>query len=531
VRGGPDRAEARCGERFPQEIPMSHRVRPGRSLAVLATVGAFAAAVPVQAQPGGVQAQCSIDQNAPKELSMIELRMARLAAAKDSATKNATLREAMKLLTEKPQAFAKNQAGMHYAMARVIGSFMSPPEPVGSWVPRAQLGYVSNPTGMVDPAAALDTSLAEVVKAAPGCASEFVQFREGLLWFAYIQRAQSFLGQGNADSAAYYSEKSTKENPKSPFGFYFLGQIADNKNETAAAVENWGKAINAAGNDSSYRDLKNGAMLMMGVRSVEQAQGLQGDEQKAAAKRGQAPLEMFLEANPTATDAPTAMQSLADAYQMAGDSAKVPGIYAALLADAGTASDFSYTTGGVLAARVEKWADAAKLFEKALAINPYQRDALNNVIASYNNLKEPEKMRPVIDRLVAIDPSNPDAVQYYALMAQTKRDQVKLPAEKKAWADTLTKYYTASEKMPVKVTITNFTRGQNSASVGASIEHRGATPGTYTFTVEFLDKSGAVVGTGSAEPVTIAAKGERKAVTVKADVAGVTAFRYKKLGS
>ncbi|MCU0636554.1 MAG: FxLYD domain-containing protein, partial [Gemmatimonadaceae bacterium] len=231
-----------------------------------------------------------------------------------------------------------------------------------------------------------------------------------------------------------------------------------------------------------------------------------------------------------ASDAPMAMQSLADAYSLAGDTALVSSIYQPLLAGGGSFNDFHFTTGGVLAARGEKWADAAKLFEQALAINPYQRDALNNVIASYSNLKDADKMRPMIDRLVQIDPSNPEAVQYYALMAQTKRDLVKAPLEKKAWGDTLTKYFTASEKMPVKVTITNFTRSATSSSVSASIEHRGATPGTYTFTVEFLDKDGKVVGTAKADPVTIP-KGERKSVTVKADAAGVTAFRYLKLHS
>lgn len=510
---------------------MPSRVRPGRSMAVLATFAVVSVgALPAGAQPGGVAAQCSIDQNSPKELSMAELRFARLKSGQDSASRNTTLREAMKLLTEKPEAYAKNPAGRNYGLARALGNFLSTPDPVASWVPRGSLGYVSDPTAMIDPAAALDTALAEVVKAAPGCASEFTSFREGILWFAYIQRAQAALNAGQADSAEYYSAKSTKENPKSPFGWYFLGQIADNKNETDKAIEAWGKAVEAAGTDSSFKDLRNGSLLMMGVRSVESAQGLQADAQKAAAKKGQAPLKQYLELNGQASDAPMAMQSLADAYTLAGDTALVSSIYQPLLAGGAGYGDFHFATAGVLAARGEKWGDAAQLFEKALTINPYQRDALNNLIASYSNLKEPDKMRPMIDRLVAIDPSNPEAVQYYALMAQTKRDLVKSVAEKKAWGDTLTKYYTASEKMPAKVTITNFTRGANSSSVSASIEQRAATPGTYTFVVEFLDKDGKVVGTGKADPVTVP-KGERKSVTVKADVGGVTAFRYQKLGS
>jgi tetratricopeptide (TPR) repeat protein len=511
---------------------MPCRVRPGRSMAALATLAlATLPARTAVAQPGGVAAQCSIDQNSPKELSMAELRFARLKAGQDSATRNSTLREAMKTLTEKPEAFAKNPAGRNYGIVRALGNFMSPPDPVGQWVTRGSLGYATDPTGMIDPAAALDTALAEVVKASPGCAAEFVQFREGILWFSYIQRAQAALNAGQADSAEFYSMKSTNENAKSPFGWYFLGQIYDNKNETDKAISSWGKAVEAAGADSSFKDLKNQSTLMMGVRSVEQAQGLQGDAQKAAARKGQEPLKNYLAINGQASDAPMAMQSLADAFSLAGDTAMVPSVYQALLtASGGGYNDFHFTTGGVIAARGERWADASTLFEKALTINPYQRDALNNVIASYSNLKQPDKMRPMIDRLIQIDPSNPEVLQYYALMAQGKRDLVKLPAEKKAWGDSLTKYFSASEKMPVKVTITNFTRSANSSSVSASIEHRGAASGSYTFTVEFLDKEGKVVGKASAEPVTVP-KGERKSVTVKGDMPGITAFRYMKLSS
>ncbi|MCU0635133.1 MAG: hypothetical protein MUE41_09690 [Gemmatimonadaceae bacterium] len=202
---------------------MSRRVRPGSPWAVLVLAGAVAGTTStLGAQPGGVQAQCSIDQNSPKELSMAELRFARLKAGQDSATRNATLREAMKVLTEKPEAFAKNPAGRNYGLVRALGNFMSPPDPVGNWVPRGSLGYATDPTAMIDPAAALDSALAAVVTAAPGCASEFTQFREGILWFSYIQRAQSALNAGQADSAEFYATKSTKENPKSPFGWYFI---------------------------------------------------------------------------------------------------------------------------------------------------------------------------------------------------------------------------------------------------------------------------------------------------------------------
>ena len=108
--------------------------------------------------------------------------------------------------------------------------------------------------------------------------------------------------------------------------------------------------------------------------------------------------------------------------------------------------------------------------------------------------------------------------------------------------------------MPIKVTFTEFTRGESKAVVGMEVEalkitptpaapaatpRAGAKPAaaaakpaapaagpkTYNVKIEFLDKSGTVVDTqqGTIGPI---APGERKAQRFEAAKPGIVAFRY-----
>ena len=64
------------------------------------------------------------------------------------------------------------------------------------------------------------------------------------------------------------------------------------------------------------------------------------------------------------------------------------------------------------------------------------------------------------------------------------------------------------------------------ATLAGEIRNRSDTEKSYTLTVEFLDKTGAVVGTGSATVDKVAAKSSgRFSITTAAP--GIVAFRYK----
>jgi hypothetical protein len=113
----------------------------------------------------------------------------------------------------------------------------------------------------------------------------------------------------------------------------------------------------------------------------------------------------------------------------------------------------------------------------------------------------------------------------FAYASQGLSKAGKTPAEKKAWADSLVKYQTFADNLPVKVEVAGFSRGAENATLTLALEQVAAT-GSYTVTAEFLDEAGNVVTTATAETGALK-KGERKNVEIKATGAKIYAYRYK----
>jgi tetratricopeptide (TPR) repeat protein len=181
---------------------------------------------------------------------------------------------------------------------------------------------------------------------------------------------------------------------------------------------------------------------------------------------------------------------------------------------------------GVAATRNGRFADAAKLFEATLQQNPYSRDAINNLAATYIQNNEYSKAFPLIDRLIALDPSNPDNPLLYAFAYQGLYKGTKDKKLQKIYTDSLVYFNAKSENAPVKVLVTEFTRRPEQTTLVGTIENKSATSKTYTLNVEFLDKSGTVIGTETATvgPVAAKSKGTFKITSAKG---GVFGYRYK----
>ena len=82
--------------------------------------------------------------------------------------------------------------------------------------------------------------------------------------------------------------------------------------------------------------------------------------------------------------------------------------------------------------------------------------------------------------------------------------------------------------MPVVVTVSSFSKSPSGASLGGTIENRGTAAGSYTMTVQFLDKTGNVVATQSANVGPVAPKAKTN-FKVDATGANIVAFRYQPL--
>jgi tetratricopeptide (TPR) repeat protein len=161
---------------------------------------------------------------------------------------------------------------------------------------------------------------------------------------------------------------------------------------------------------------------------------------------------------------------------------------------------------------------AAQAFEAGLAHNAQSRDGLFNLANAYLALRQPDKMLPVTQHLVAIDPLN--------------RNSVRLVAQ--AWAlksrsDSALYYVTLSDSLlPVDVTVTSFAPGEQTTSLSGLVANYHTKPSApLTLTFEFLDAGDKVVATQTVDVPAIPAEGNHT-FQVQATGAGIVAWRYKR---
>jgi lipopolysaccharide biosynthesis regulator YciM len=518
-----------------------------------------ALATPALAQQAAAAGACNIDQNKPNSVKNTTLSLVRLQGATKPEERGRILSQIVgQLSSEKSK---DNLAGQNYMLAQALIAWAGEPGMGGS-VARSMLGYTTEPQATIDVLAAADSALKRFAEAAPGCAPQAAQLRQNQAWLNQINSAIAALNAGKADSAEYYANRSLLMYTGSPYAYHVLSSVAQNKNDDAKATEYWQKVVETAGTDTAYRDLRSSAMFNIAITKAQAVEAAQGAQQKQLAKDAASALQAFAAANPTSPDALRAQPTLVRMLLLSGDTAAVVTSFSDKLANPSKYSDLDLTQSGVTASQIGRSAEAAKLFDAALSVNPYQRDALNNLSATLLQMKQFDKIVPIASRLVALDPSNPDNYAFISL-AYNGLASAAAATAKKAFNDSALKYYQMSEAMPVKVTFNEFTRAEARSVVGMTIEAlspnvstpaaattparpgaagrtaaaakpaapaAAASPKTYTVKFDFLDKSGNVVDSQT-QTVGPIAPGERKPVRFETTKPGVVAFRYAPLQS
>ena len=131
-------------------------------------------------------------------------------------------------------------------------------------------------------------------------------------------------------------------------------------------------------------------------------------------------------ATPDTPDAAYSMQQAAEALGAGTDTAAVASFLQPLVADAEPYSDLTLLIGADLARYFGKNDAAIALYEGALAKNPNIRDANYFLAFLYYGAKQADKIIPLADRLIALDPSNGDNYQMkalaYSLLADAEKD-------------------------------------------------------------------------------------------------------------
>ena len=473
-----------------------------------------AVAAPLSAQ----DAACDPTANTRGDIAKAQFAMSRAIGAGDAGDPTKDLQEVIRLAengTDNPVArsFLKGEA---YVL------LLSRPNAPSVWT-RAQLGLAKDPTTSVDLFAAADTAFTSVERALPNCATLTRQWRQQKPWLNSLNASINALNEGQLDSAEVYAKRSLMLDRSAPYAYSVLGSVAQARLKAApagdaakrAALETeasgyWKQTLTAAGTDTVYADVRSKTLYELASAASERAHRQSGPAKRAAAREAIKPWQDYIIVANNDLLLADAIDQVAAMYYDAGDSSSVHTVYAPLIANTSKYGENSLVHAGVAATRAKRYADAVTLFQGALTQNPHSRDAINNLAASYIQTGEFPKAFPLIDKLVQIDPSNPDNPLLYAFAYQGLYKGTKDKKLQKIYTDSLIYFNERSESAPVKVSVQEFNRRPTETTFIGTIRNLGKAAKTYSLTVEFLDKSGNVVATETTSIGPVAANASKE---------------------
>jgi tetratricopeptide (TPR) repeat protein len=423
-----------------------------------------------------------------------------------------------------PNLKNENPIGRAFMLASAYVFLLEQPG-VSAVMPRGEVGITTNPTATIDLFAAADSAITVVEQSSPDCAKYMAPFRQQKAWLDVTNAAINALNANKLDSAEIYANRSLTLDRSSPYPYTVLASVAKSRNNSAGTIEYSKKVVETSGNDSSYADVKERAIFEIASSTSNAASKATGAEKQRLARESVAAWTQLIGSKDN-IQAQAAVANLQKAYILAGDSAQLGRIYAPMIAEPAKYSEGALLQAGVIASQFKRPDDAALLFEGVVARNPYSRDGLNNLAASYLQAGENEKAMPHIDKLVALDPSNPDNWMLYAFAYVGKLKTTKDAKLTKAYNDSLVLFNNKSEKMPVRVAFTEFSRNAEGTTLAGTIENRGTAAKTYSLVVEFLGANGQVLFTETASVGPVPAKGSKE-FRIRSSTGGVVGYRYK----
>jgi tetratricopeptide (TPR) repeat protein len=363
-----------------------------------------------------------------------------------------------------------------------------------------------------------DTALTKAEQLAPDCANDIAGYRRNA-WVALVKAGSKFEEDQNPDSALVLYRQAGAIYRGSPISFYQTAAIMNDKGQPDSAAYYFGQAAAVAAKSTDTTDIKyrnrsafnQGALLLNG-KKYDQAVAV---------------FEQYLKWAPTDNEA---KRGLAAAYRGSGKIEQAQALEKELVAAGGSpgaasaAASQDLMSAGVNAYNDKKYADAAAAFEKLVAAEPNNRDALYNLSNTYLAMKDGPKLAATAAKLVAIEPLSETALK---LQGEGYKQSAKVDDAVKTAEQVLA--------LPSDVKASDFSATGSGASLTLTATGRAAqTPAgkaipaaAIPITVEFLGGTGTVVATQEAQVPALAA-GATQEVKVAGQGSGITAWRYKR---
>ena len=500
-----------------------------RIAAVAATTIVFTAPVLAQnpaapAPPAGPT--CEIDNGKPQAIARATFSMARAQAALKTGNATKDLRDVVSLASA-PSLAKENPVGQAYLLGQAYMLLLDQPG-ITPITPRSSVGLTTNPTATIDLFAAADSAWRIVEAVSPGCAVLGQQWRQQKAWLGITNAAINALNANKLDSAEYLAKRALILDRTAPYAYSVLASVAKARKDYPAASEYWKKTLTAIGTDTAFNDVRDRTLYDIAAVSTERALAATGAEKKTLAREAIDAWGALLSHSSEDVQNTAAIFNLAKLYMAAGDSISIPKSYASLIAQPARYGENTLMQAGVVASQNKHPEDAAVLFGAVLARNPYQRDALNNLAASYIFTSQYDKVFPIVTRLTDLDPTNADnwmlsAYAYAGLLKTTKPGKLN-----KEYTDSLVYYNAKADKMTTKVSVTEFSRTAEATTLVGTIENKGTVAKTYPLSVDFLDRTGQVLFTETVTVGPVPPKGSKE-FTINRPKGGVAAYRYKPL--
>jgi tetratricopeptide (TPR) repeat protein len=517
-------------------------------------IAAFASQAAAQAKA------CDLDESTPSQVTraVLDLQLAGSAGKPEDAAKK--LQEAVKFLNEGDMK--KNPVGRASVYGKVMVTWLMQPGMSSGTTTRGAVGFATEPTAPFDIIGAIDSAFTIVETANPECATQTAAWRQQKPWVDLINHAME-LGNSGSDSAVAVAKRSLQLARSAPYGYLVLAQASAKAEKPKEALAFYKQAL-AVATDTSLADTRRQIYSTVGNYAADLIESSTGEDKKAYMAEAKAAFDALAK-DPGTKYADAARMGQAKLATLSGDTTAIRASYADQMANPGAFSYASLMTAAVTAARANQTKDAIKLFEAAYAVNPQHRDVLYNLTRLYIVDSAYRKSLPLAQKLVTVDPSNPDNFQLLAIAySQIKRDYdvkvkgyeakakelgqrantAKSAAVQKAAIDSaarltpLIKAYSDSAKisvdsaikyntitLPVKVEFTEFTPTDAKTSLAGRVTNQSDAAKTLTLKIQFVDKAGNVVSTQDVPVGPIAPKASAT-FTAAGTGAGIVAFRY-----
>jgi tetratricopeptide (TPR) repeat protein len=495
------------------------------------TIVVAAASLTVATFPSVAVAQdaatCSVDLYKPSQLAQAQISIQRAAEAPEGEAGARALKDAARLL-QNERAFATNPLGLAFTRAQIYILWMHQENPKDRMT-AYEMGLGRDRTVQIDLVGAADSLLTMVEQQGTSCEAETDRWRQSKPWSTRIGHAYRLLEANNLDSAEYYAKEAFRLDRRSPFIYNAFAQIAARRNDGAGLRENLEKAIERADLDTALVETAR-QLRTQYATSLQEAAMAETDVEKRKEmllKAGRTFLVVG-QADPAGTDGPAYISAALDIAMVTQDQEFVGEILTPMLEDPIPYPDLALLLGAETSRMLNKKQDAITLYKAALEKNPNIRDANYFLAFLYLDANQPAAAAPLLDKLVEVDPSNPDNLMMRTMALRQVAEAERDVPRRRELIRQVTALEAQESAMQHRLSIARFERRPEGALFRVDIENRSRAARTYTVEVHFLDLDGNVVETlsGTSES---AAAGATVSVEITATKPGIVAYRYTPL--